>query len=184
MSDAPINVSLRECRLVAYRVLWHHGAPAGAIPAVVAAVVAAESAGLGGLRVLHEDAVAIGGTAARPVTYVHENGELVVDAHGKHALAVVPDVTDLTAALEPERVRVTNAERPGLLAARDAGADRILHHGTDVPADLWWALFHLGNLALTPDSVVSRRHTGRSVFDAQGHIVGELGEDAAEAHAS
>ena len=73
-----INVSLRECRLVSYRVLWHHGAPAGTIPAIVDAIVAAEGAGLDGLRVLHEDAAAIGATAARPVTYEQVNGEPVI----------------------------------------------------------------------------------------------------------
>lgn len=210
-----INVSLRECRLVAYRVLWHHEAPAGTIPAVVDAIVAAEAAGLGGLRALHADAAAIGATAPRPVTYAEAGDELVIDAAGKHALAAVPDVIDLAAALagaDGRTVRVTGAERDELLAvlphvAPDHGlalvpdgpgrftcrpaapsydgpglpsAAGILRDGTDVPAELWWALFHLGNLALTPDSVVSRRHTGRSVFDAQGRIVGELGEDAQE----
>ncbi|MER5438222.1 hypothetical protein [Streptomyces sp. NPDC002790] len=55
--------------------------------------------------------------------------------------------------------------------------DGVLRHGLDVPADLWWSLFHLGNEALTPDSDVSRQHTGRSVFDESGRIVGEVGED-------
>jgi hypothetical protein len=207
----PINVSLRECRLVAYRVLWHHGAPVGTIPAIVDAIVAAEAAGLEGLRALHADAPAIGATAARPVTYAEAGDELVIDVAGKHALAAVPDVIDLAAALASDdrrTVRIAGAERDGLLAvlphvapdhglaltpagpgrftcrpvasARDGlpSAAGILRDGTDVPAELWWALFHLGNLALTPDSPVSRRHTGRSVFDAQGRIVGELGEDA------
>lgn len=176
-TSATINVSLRECRLVAYRVLWHHGAPVGTIPAIVDAIVAAEAAGRHGLQVLHEDAEVIGATAARPVTYERTGEELVIDAHGKHALAAVPDVADLTAAVRPANVRVVNAVRPELLGVH-GGADRILRHGTDIDADLWWALFHLGNLALTPDSAVSRRHTGRSVFDANGRIVGELGEDA------
>ncbi|WP_285630621.1 hypothetical protein [Actinoallomurus iriomotensis] len=211
-----INVSLRECRLVGYRVLWHHGAPAGAIPAIVDAIVAAEAAGLEGLRALHADGAAIGATAARPVTYTRAGDELVIDAAGKHALAAVPDIVDLAAALGDAAVLVTGAERDELLAvlphvAPDHGlalapdgpgrfrcrpatpsyegsgppsAAGILHDGTDVPAHLWWALFHLGNLALTPDSVVSRRHTGRSVFDAQGRIVGELGEDAQEPDAA
>ncbi|WP_328635305.1 hypothetical protein [Streptomyces sp. NBC_00356] len=55
--------------------------------------------------------------------------------------------------------------------------DHVLRHGLDVSVDLWWSLFHLGNEALTPDSDLSRQHTGRSVFDESGRIVGEVGED-------
>lgn len=58
--------------------------------------------------------------------------------------------------------------------------DHVLRHGLDVSADLWWSLFHLGNEALTPDSDLSRQHTGRSVFDESGRIVGEVGEDWAD----
>ncbi|WP_306321952.1 MULTISPECIES: hypothetical protein [unclassified Streptomyces] len=58
--------------------------------------------------------------------------------------------------------------------------DHVLRHGLDVSADLWWNLFRLGNEALTPDSALSRQHTGRSVFDESGRIVGEVGEDWAD----
>ncbi|WP_425840895.1 hypothetical protein [Streptomyces fractus] len=61
--------------------------------------------------------------------------------------------------------------------------DHVLRHGLDVAADLWWSLFHLGSEALTPDSDLSRQHTGRSVFDESGRIVGEVGEDWADKEA-
>ncbi|MFF3492906.1 hypothetical protein ACFYWS_16275 [Streptomyces sp. NPDC002795] len=64
--------------------------------------------------------------------------------------------------------------------AAESPLDHVLRHGLDVSADLWWSLFHLGNEALTPDSDLSRQHTGRSVFDESGRIVGEVGEDWAD----
>ncbi|WP_037062922.1 hypothetical protein [Pseudonocardia acaciae] len=206
-----MNVSLRECRLVTYRVLWQAGAPVGTIPAIVDAVVAAEGAGLGGFAALREDVDALGATAARPVRVVGDTR--AVDAAGKHALALAPDVLDLAVAWARAEgtadLEVRGAARPELLdvlttLARDHGVEvtartptngvhrftatsagahgagwtaAILHHGLDVPEPLWWHLFHLGNQALTPDSAVSRRHTGRSVFDERGRIVGEIGED-------
>lgn len=213
-----INISLRECRLVGYRVLWHAGAPQGTIPAIVDTVVAAEAAGLHGLTVLRDEADALGTTAGRSVGHTTRSTTVDIDAHGKHALATAPDIIDLAGAIAHRHgtaeVRVRGVARPDSLAvlehvaadhemrvtSGDPAGDRLcftfrhalydvgtvpglrsaraaLRGGIDVDADLWWALFHRGIQALTPDSPVSRRHTGRSVFDANGHIVGELGED-------
>lgn len=56
-----------------------------------------------------------------------------------------------------------------------------LDHGFLLNEDLWWWLYHESGAALTPDSPLSRQHTGASVLDTYGNIVGEVGEDLEEA---
>ncbi|MFJ9174813.1 hypothetical protein [Streptomyces sp. NPDC102360] len=215
---SPVNVSLRECRLVTGRVLRALGVPRGAVPAARDTTVVAQALGLDALRRLYDDADALRATAALRIHRRTTGPDTVVDVRGRHALVAAPDLLDLAVALTHRhvkaRITVADVARPELLdvlpvqaaefgvaltvsggaapgervldcaplqeAASATPLDHVLRHGLDVSADLWWSLFHLGNEALTPDSDLSRQHTGRSVFDESGRIVGEVGEDWAD----
>ncbi|GAA1789253.1 hypothetical protein HC028_14795 [Planosporangium flavigriseum] len=75
--------------------------------------------------------------------------------------------------LSPESVEIV-AERG---AADASPVDAVATQGMPVDADLYWELYRLSDRALTPDSPLSRNHTGRSVFNENGEVIGELGED-------
>jgi hypothetical protein len=215
-----ITISLRECLLVSGRVLRTTGLSRGACYAVRDAVVAAEAAGLSGLRALRDGWDAIRATAGvRPdVTVPPGTGPVTVVGNGMHALVIAPDLLDLAVArahraglvrlevfevvvpellavlpylaaehgiamsvdigrrIDGPAVRIT-AQPAGVGAVLPSYGNGIVHHGTDVEPALWWELFHQGNALLTPDTAISRRHAGRSVFDENGELLGELGED-------
>lgn len=66
---------------------------------------------------------------------------------------------------------------PSPLAAGGWHVSRLLSDGASVPAELWWRLYHYSSDALTPDSELSRTHAGASAYDANGRVIGEIGED-------
>lgn len=55
--------------------------------------------------------------------------------------------------------------------------DRIRREGLPVPAALWWQLYESSQDALAPDSVVSRRHAGPHLVEADGRVVGRQDEE-------
>lgn len=59
----------------------------------------------------------------------------------------------------------------------DAILEKIISQGLPVEAQLWWRIYHLALDALTPDTVVSRRHAGANYIDANGNLVGRLNDD-------
>lgn len=96
-------------------------------------------------------------------------------------LAVLPHVANDGLRLD---VRVLSPESSEIVAARGAAAasatspvEAVATRGMQVDAELYWELYHLSERALTPDSPVSRNHTGRSVFNEKGEVIGEMGED-------
>lgn len=54
---------------------------------------------------------------------------------------------------------------------------KVISRGLPVEAQLWWRIYHLALDALTPDTVVSRRHAGANYIDANGNLVGRLNDD-------
>lgn len=82
---------------------------------------------------------------------------------------------DDDAILTPRRVEKT----PALPAESSAGAAmrRVLLEGYVMDADQFWRLFHESNEALTPDSELSRRHAGSQLYDEEGNLLGEVGEE-------
>jgi hypothetical protein len=55
---------------------------------------------------------------------------------------------------------------------------RDLHeNGTEIDAALWWRIYHLAQKALTPDSVVSRRHAGPLIVTEDGTVIGRKNND-------
>jgi hypothetical protein len=64
----------------------------------------------------------------------------------------------------------------------DVGRDEpllwdLLQNGTPIEAELWWRIYHLAQKALTPDSVVSRRHAGPLIVNDDGTIIGRKDND-------
>lgn len=59
----------------------------------------------------------------------------------------------------------------------DAVLQEIILRGLPVEAQLWWRIYHLALDALTPDTVVSRRHAGANYIDAHGNLVGRPNDD-------
>lgn len=59
----------------------------------------------------------------------------------------------------------------------DVVLHKIISQGLPVEAQLWWRIYHLALDALTPDTVVSRRHAGANYIDANGNLVGRLNDD-------
>jgi hypothetical protein len=57
------------------------------------------------------------------------------------------------------------------------GLDRIRREGLPVPVALWRQLYETSQSALAPDSVVSRRHAGPHLVEADGRIIGRPDEE-------
>ncbi|MFC4171394.1 hypothetical protein ACFOYU_04890 [Microvirga sp. GCM10011540] len=53
----------------------------------------------------------------------------------------------------------------------------LLQSGAQIDAELWWRIYHLAQKALTPDSVVSRRHAGPLIVNDDGSVIGRRDND-------
>lgn len=134
-------------------------------------------------------------------------GDLVLDGGGVHAWFVAPSVLDLleealtnadTGSIEvtnvmdpPElEIAVGLGRRAGLelvidgaqitarrVAPADTVLDRAMADGCPIGADLWWRVWAKAQTALTPDSVVSRRHAGVNIVTDDGQIIGRTDND-------
>lgn len=73
------------------------------------------------------------------------------------------------------------AEGTALAARRGPVADpvltRVLAEGCRIEAAQWWRIYELAQTALTPDSVVSRRHAGVNIVTEDGRIIGRTDND-------
>lgn len=75
-------------------------------------------------------------------------------------------------------VRAVDATPVGDAAAAAGPAmRRILLEGYAMDAEQFWRLFRESNEALTPDSELSRRHAGSQLYDENGNLIGEIGEE-------
>lgn len=74
--------------------------------------------------------------------------------------------------------RVTVPPRSPASGAWGPSMERALLSGYELPSEQFWRLFHESNLALTPDSEVSRQHAGTQVRNERGEVIGELDEEA------
>lgn len=63
------------------------------------------------------------------------------------------------------------------LTTGDATLERILARGMPVTRALWSELYAQSHHALTPDSIVSRRHAGPVMVDAEGRVHGRDDDD-------
>ena len=132
---------------------------------------------------------------------------LALDAGGQHAWVTLPSVLDLaelalahqdsaritvTDVTDPEELAVAGAlgARRGLkmelagnvlTATRIPAADpvlaQVLQDGCTIEAAQWWRIYELAQTALTPDSVVSRRHAGVNIVTEDGQIIGRTDND-------
>jgi hypothetical protein len=69
-------------------------------------------------------------------------------------------------------ITVTHAARPRTIEQWDPLLREAIQHGWRFERTRWREIYALSNKALAPDSVVSRRHAGPVVVDAEGRIVG------------
>lgn len=69
-------------------------------------------------------------------------------------------------------VTVTNGPRPHGMAQWDPLLKHAMDHGWRFDRAHWRDIYALSNKALAPDSVLSRRHAGPVLVDAQGRVVG------------
>ncbi|TWG90512.1 hypothetical protein L598_006800000060 [Mesorhizobium sp. J18] len=53
----------------------------------------------------------------------------------------------------------------------------LFMNGSRIEAGLWWRIYHLAKKALTPDSVVSRRHAGPLIVNDDGTVIGRKDND-------
>ncbi|OSP54781.1 hypothetical protein [Pseudoruegeria sp. SK021] len=134
-------------------------------------------------------------------------GGLHLDGGGEHAWFVVPSLLDLLgeglATAETTCIEVGNLRHPQELGiaiglGRRAGLDleiegprvtarrgpvadpvlsRVMAEGCPIAADLWWQVWALAQTALTPDSVVSRRHAGVNIVTEDGQVIGRTDND-------
>lgn len=133
--------------------------------------------------------------------------EMTLNAGGQHGWIVVPSVLDLLelalkdhdgarievkGAMDPAELAIAEGLglRRGLeirltgtvLSARmgtpaDPVLDRVLADGTRIEAAQWWRIYELAQTALTPDSIVSRRHAGVNIVAEDGTIIGRTDND-------
>lgn len=206
MTDTILRVMPREMRLMSERILSLTALPKGFALMVGDMAMYSQAMGLGGFALLLDrmDQLA---TANPARLVLNDNGALVLDAQGEHGWIVVPSLMDLLeeqllhgATATIAFVNVTDAaelrvacglgQRRGLkisfdgaratatrAAVADPVLDRVMAHGCDVPAEFWWKLYQTAQTALTPDSVVSRRHAGVNIVLDDGRVIGRSDND-------
>ncbi len=198
----PIVISLREARLVVERILLLSPVPPGLMQDVRETVLISQMLGLGGFSTLLDGYTELTAAAVPSLegTNLRCHGahawlvapaiaDLAVEAAfvgggtlhvtGIRAPEELPTVTGL-AARHGAQLRVTEAGEVTSLPATgappksriDALTWRMVREGFPVFGSLWWRLYHLSNRALSPDSLVSRRHAGHIVVREDGSIVG------------
>ncbi len=72
-------------------------------------------------------------------------------------------------------IRCTACGLPALLP--DDVLHAALQDGVMIDGALWWAMHHLSNQALAPDSAQSRRHAGPIILEPDGSITGRADVD-------
>jgi hypothetical protein len=122
-----IAVSVRECRIIAERVLIVAGVPLGAVPAIRDVVVDAEILELGGMAHLRDDFDHLWPAGAGPLRYRETAwGVLEISCSGRSSLTCAPDVLDLAVSFAHRRGRalleVRKVFRPELLMGLTASA--------------------------------------------------------------
>ncbi|WP_172291967.1 hypothetical protein [Pseudoruegeria sp. HB172150] len=130
-----------------------------------------------------------------------------LDGGGQHAWFVVPSLIDLlqlkladhdlaeaevVGVVDPGELGIAEglgrragmelSVTDGFVTARktapgDPVLDRVLADGCRMPAELWWRIYAIAQTALTPDSVVSRRHAGPVIVTEDGKVIGRTDND-------
>lgn len=125
----------------------------------------------------------------------------VIDLLGEQAACHRSGGVEVVGALDPAELAVaatlaarsglsvvySEGDEPALTATRrplsgDLRRDEpllwdLLQNGVAIEADLWWRVYHLAQKALTPDSVVSRRHAGPLIVNDDGTVIGRKDND-------
>ncbi len=206
MTDQMLRVMPREMRMMSERILSLTALPKGFALMVADVVLYSQAMGLGGFPLLLERIDALL-PADPTRLLLDETDGLRLDGGGEHAWFVVPSALDLLRAQLAEgpqaKVEIANVTDPaeigiavglghraGLMvevadscltaratAPADPVLDRVMADGCPIPADLWWQVWALAQTALTPDSVVSRRHAGVNIVTDDGQVIGRSDND-------
>lgn len=198
-----LRVMPREMRLMSERILSLTDLPKGYVLAVCDVVMVSEAMALGGFALLLDRLDGL--MSADPSRIVLEGDRL--DGGGQHAWFVVPSLLDLLGlavargeaarievanVLDPSELRIAEglAGRQGLklhvteevvvaeaAPVADPLLDRLMQEGCQIPAELWWQVYDRAQTALTPDSVVSRRHAGPVIVTDDGKVIGRKDND-------
>src|SRR5690606_35586667 len=78
---------------------------------------------------------------------------------------------------DPKIVTAMQLPLTGELVSDEPVLWSLLTEGTPIPADLWWRVYERAQTALTPDSVVSRRHAGPLIVNDDGTVIGRRDND-------
>ncbi len=206
MTDQMLRVMPREMRMMSERILSLTALPKGFALMVGDVVLYSQAMGLGGFALLLDridSLLPADPTRLR----LDETDGLRLDGGGEHAWFVVPSALDLLREQLAEgaqaKVEIANVADPaeigiavglghragllveaagGSLTARavppaDPVLDRVMADGCPIPAKMWWQVWALAQTALTPDSVVSRRHAGVNIVTDDGQIIGRTDND-------
>lgn len=77
----------------------------------------------------------------------------------------------------PARLTASSQTLTGRLADDEPLLWDLLHNGAVIDAGLWWTVYEHAQKALTPDSVVSRRHAGPLIVTDDGTVIGRRDND-------
>ncbi|MEO3385284.1 hypothetical protein [Mesorhizobium sp. CAU 1741] len=113
------------------------------------------------------------GTAEITVANVVDESELQVAAEygRRRGLRIALDAND------GHLLLATPLRLAGDLATDEPVLWSLLTDGTPIAADLWWRIYERAQKALTPDSVVSRRHAGPLIVNDDGTVIGRRDND-------
>jgi hypothetical protein len=78
---------------------------------------------------------------------------------------------------ERDEARLVASATPEPGKADDPLLRELQQDGVAIEAELWWRIYHLAQRALTPDSVVSRRHAGPLIVNDDGTVIGRKDND-------
>lgn len=203
-TGAMLRVMPREMRMMSERILSLTGLPKGFALMIGDVAMVSQGLGLGGFALLEQRLETLRGADPLALSWdgqvLDAGGQhawMVVpsalDLLGLMlAQARSPAEVEVADALDPAELAIAIAlgRRVGLevrldghrLSAQAAAVGdplltRLLAEGCAIPADLWWRIYALAQTALTPDSVVSRRHAGPVIVTEDGRIIGRTDND-------
>lgn len=199
-----LRVMPREMRLMSERILSLTALPKGFALMIGDVVMLSQALGLGGFALLEQrlpllrqadpraltlegDSLDAGGQQAWIVLASlidHLGLQLAQGQPARITLRNLSDPAELAVAV-PLGARVGLAVTlDGLLARatpratrEDPVLHRLLHEGCQIEPALWWRIYDCAQTALTPDSVVSRRHAGPVIVTEDGRVIGRSDND-------
>lgn len=199
-----LRIMPREMRMMSERILSLTDLPKGFFMMLCDTIMYSEAMGLGGFSLLEErietlkpsdparlradrEILDAGGLHAWIVVPSLLDLLGLAVSQSKHATLTVANVMDDEELRIAEmlgrrhglnvKVAGTVISATALNSADDPLLDRVLNDGCRIAEDLWWRIWALAQTALSPDTVVSRRHAGPVIVTEDGQIIGRKDND-------